>query len=106
MAQRISVGTNLPKEMARYGKWPAILRGKVEDSCDIRTEVRLAMDADFFPTQWFDPNTWVRCVVDALAIDGDYRYAVALDWKTGRNIEPEFGQLGITSSIVMARYPS
>lgn len=104
MAKRVSAGTNLPKTMARYDYWPALMHDHKLAGAKVQTEIRLAMDEEFQPTSWFDANTWVRCVVDVLYLAPWRREAAAVDWKTGKKIEPEFEQLGITSSIIMAHH--
>jgi hypothetical protein len=40
-----------------------------------------------------------------LAVDGDQRYAVAFDWKTGKDIKPEFEQLQLTAQMLFVHHP-
>src|SRR4029077_4175160 len=35
----------------------------------------------------------------------DNRAAIALDWKTGGNVTPEFEQLGLFAQLIFAKYP-
>lgn len=97
MANRIAKGTPLPNTMSRYDKWPSLLHDKV-----VSVELKLAMDEEFRPTSWFDAATWFRAVVDVLGLTPPS--AVAIDWKTGGKIEPEFEQLGLTSQVIFVHH--
>jgi hypothetical protein len=104
MAARIN-GEPLPEGMEKYEALPALLHKRKLDGIDISTELQLAMDADFQPSPWFGPTTWVRAVVDVLCLSPLTRTAVTFDWKTGKKIEPEFEQLGITAAVIFSHYP-
>jgi hypothetical protein len=98
MAKRIEKNAPLPTTLRRYDKWPAKLAKKV-----VSVELKLAMDEQFQPTAWFDNHTWFRGVVDVLGLVPPK--ALAIDWKTGGKIEPEFEQLGLTSQLIFAHHP-
>jgi hypothetical protein len=104
MAKRIGEGEPLPKQFAAYERWPGIIRDLKEAGTDVKVEQRLAMDESFQPTGWFDQRTWFRGVVDVLAIAADKTKAVAIDWKTGGKIQPEFEQLALNAQLIFAHY--
>jgi hypothetical protein len=101
VANHITDGTELPFK-TKSERWVTMLRERVDANCDVKTEQQLAMDADFQPTEWFGADTWFRGVVDVLALDGDERYAVALDWKTGGTIRPDEEQLALNAQLIFA----
>jgi hypothetical protein len=104
MAKRIGRGTPLPAALIWYDGWAGWMRGHKEAGANVSTELRLAMDAQFQPTEWFSPSTWVRGIVDVLYLAPWLRSAAALDWKTGKKIQPEFEQLGITAGLLFAHH--
>jgi hypothetical protein len=104
MAKRIAKGTELPPSLPWYDGWAGWMRNHKDDGAAVQTELRLAMDDQFQPTEWFDPRTWVRGIVDVLYIAPWIKQATALDWKTGKEIKPEFEQLGITASLLFAHH--
>lgn len=105
MAKRISKDVELSPRFARFAKWPDLMRQHRLDGAKVTVELRLSMDEQFQPTQWFDDNTWVRGIVDVLYLAPWLRAAAAIDWKTGGKIQPEFEQLGITSQLLFAHHP-
>jgi PD-(D/E)XK nuclease superfamily len=110
MAKRIDKGTALPPTMSRYERWPALmykhkLEGRLGNSAEVKVELKLAMDEEFRPTEWFDGATWFRAVVDVLYLAYWKAEAAAIDWKTGGKIEPEFEQLALTSQVIFAHHP-
>jgi hypothetical protein len=106
MAKRIADGTPLPTDTTRHDKWPKLMRTLRENGVGVSVELEYAMDANFQPCGWRDwDKAWFRAKVDALAVDGDYRYAVAFDWKTGGKIEPEFEQLALTAQMLFVQHP-
>lgn len=104
MAKRIAKDIPLPPTFVRYAKWPELMRQHRLDGAKVSVELRLAMDQQFQPTEWFDSGTWVRGIVDVLYLAPWLKAAVAIDWKTGGKIQPEFEQLGITSQLLFAHH--
>lgn len=105
MAARIDKGTPLPKTMQHYDQLPGAMHGHKVSGADVRTELKLAMTQSFQPSEWFDNHTWLRAVVDVLYLVPKKARAAAIDWKTGKKIEPEFEQLGLTASLIFAHHP-
>ena len=104
MAARVESGTPLPKTMQHYDALPKLMHEHKEAGADVRVELKLAMTEDFQPSEWFDNHTWLRGVVDVLYVTPAKRTAAAIDWKTGKKIEPEFEQLGLTASLIFAHH--
>lgn len=105
MQMSIDRGVPLPESMARYAKWPATVRGFKELGGDVATECEMAVDAEFRPSSWFDPTTWLRAKIDVRCLNRAKGHALAIDWKTGK-IKPEYEQLGITAGVIFATYPN
>lgn len=63
-------------------------------------ELKLALNRDFEPVEFFAPDVWVRAVVDFLIVKKST--ALMFDWKTGKK-KPDFTQLGL-SAAVLARW--
>src|SRR5262245_6561648 len=105
MAKRIERGTPLPKGMEPHDKWPALMYLLKEQDADIRVELKLAMSKDFQPTEWFDPRTWFRGIVDVLGLAPHLKKAVAIDWKTGGAIKPEMEQLALNAQLLFVHHP-
>lgn len=105
MAKAVDKGTPLPKTMQHYAHLPMAMHQHKTDGADVRVELKMAMTKDFQPSEWFDNHTWLRCVVDVLYLAPKLATAAAIDWKTGKKIEPEFEQLGLTASMIFAHYP-
>jgi hypothetical protein len=92
-------GTPLPDGMEQ---WEHLGR-KIRDSEGIKfTEQKLAITADFQPSDWDSPDTWCRCIVDVGVIQD--KRIIALDWKTGKR-KTDTDQLRMSAGILFAHYP-
>lgn len=68
------------------------------------TELKLALDVDLNPCDWFDKDkVWTRGIVDLLILDGELAWVV--DYKTGSNKYPDKDQLELMSLLIFAHYP-
>lgn len=68
------------------------------------TELKLALDTDLAPCDWFDKErVWVRGIIDLLILDGDTAWVV--DYKTGSNKYPDKDQLELMALLTFAHYP-
>jgi hypothetical protein len=103
MAQYIAKGTPLPITMQRYEKLAKLARDRLLEGKDVQVELKLAIDEQYRPSEWFDRNTWFRAVIDVQYLDPPM--AAAIDWKTGQNIEPEYEQLGLNAGVIFAFHP-
>jgi len=106
MAKRIDKGMGLPPTMFRYNDWPInVMKLKNTIGVDVTVENKMAMDASFRPTSFFDAATWFRTVIDVKILIESAKTAITIDWKTGGNVNPEFEQLGLSAAVMFAHYP-
>lgn len=106
MQQRIERNKPLPSDWWKgHDYWPGRFRQVFEDGADVRVELKLAMDRDFQPCEWFAPQTWCRGIVDVLGLAPHVSMALACDWKTGGKIRPEMEQLAINAQLIFSHHP-
>jgi len=65
-------------------------------------EYQMAINADEDECSWFDSDTWVRGILDVLAVEGSNAFVA--DWKTGK-VKPDPEQLKMFASLVFKAYP-
>lgn len=63
-------------------------------------ELKLALNRDFEPVDYFASDVYMRAIIDLLIVRGTH--AIVADWKTGK-IKDDFTQLAM-SAAVMAQY--
>ena len=68
----------------------------------VLAEMKMALNKDLQPVDWFDRSCWVRAIVD-LAVIGT-SVGVMVDYKTGKPTNDEL-QLKLTSLLLMQYYP-
>jgi hypothetical protein len=68
-------------------------------------ELKLALDVDLQPCDWFSKDTWVRGIVDLLILDTENKTAWVVDYKTGNNKYPDKEQLDLMALLTFAIYP-
>jgi len=108
VSKYIDNGKPLPDSMNAFRDLPDQLRTQKLNGSRVTTELQLAMDAEFQPTEWFGRNTWLRVIVDVLVLppvkrQGE-RAAIAIDWKTGNKVKPENEQLALNAAVVFAHH--
>jgi hypothetical protein len=65
-------------------------------------EMRLALNRDFEPVDFFAPDVWVRAIVDLMIVNGNT--AIIIDWKTGK-VKNDFTQLGLSAAVASRWMP-
>ena len=55
------------------------------------------------PTTWFSKAVWLRCIADAVKLDGNV--ALVVDWKAGKSLNGDPIQLMLTSLMMFAQFP-
>lgn len=99
LENRIDMGKPLPNYLQHLE--PIIV--SLENSKGvIRSEYKLALNAQFQPVEFFAKDCWVRAVGDVVKIHEDR--ALLTDWKFGRFKDGD-GQLRLQSAITFAAYP-
>lgn len=76
----------------------------------VRTELELALNRQWQPCTWLDPETYVRIKMDAVLYSKDGTAAEVIDWKTGKAYtaeeKPEYvDQLFQYSVILLSAIP-
>lgn len=71
---------------------------------DFYVEHKMALDVNFVPCDFFDPEYFVRGVVDLAVVKG--RTANVLDWKTGKSAKyADLKQLELMSLLIFKHFP-
>ena len=99
LEKRVAKSTILPdnlRHLERYAKLLADAEGEK------LTEMQLAIDNMFNPSDWFSKETWCRAILD-LAIVKD-AHALVIDYKTGK-ISDDFTQLRLAGIMLMLHKP-
>lgn len=65
-------------------------------------ELKLALTRDFQPTGFFDPDVYLRVIIDLLIVRGNH--AIVIDWKTGKP-RPDFTQLAMSAAVMAQQMP-
>jgi hypothetical protein len=95
----------LPSEMAAYQPLvDPFLRARREGHT-VLAECSLAINRKFQATEWFAPDAWYRCKVDAMLLTKGQPFALAKDWKTGKRKE-DSPQLAMTALCIFAHHPN
>lgn len=69
---------------------------------ELYTEQRLALNAEFQPTGYFDNDVWVRGQLDVAKVRGSR--CVVFDYKTGRRRD-DFDQLALMAALMLCHEP-
>jgi hypothetical protein len=97
----------LPENMKQFQKWvPWAKEGWDPEGEEIlAAEEQMAITQEIEPCEYFDRRVdpWFRTVLDVMRIDGPC--ARIIDWKTGRNVNPDSDQLKLAATVVFAHYP-
>lgn len=94
-------GTPFPPEYAKFFPQAAAVKGW---SGEFYVERKMALDADLNPCDFFDPNYFVRGVVDVAVVRG--RVGNVLDWKTGKSAKyADLKQLELMSLLLFKHHP-
>lgn len=100
--KRISHNVQLPEKFKVLEPW---IQKFTKDSDDpavgIQTELKLAIDRNMRPCDWFSKSTYMRGVIDFLKIRK--KVALAVDWKSGE-IKEDIVQLGLFAQLVFSHY--
>jgi len=104
LAKYISKGTPIPAMHAPdLQKWGDYAITFLHRGMKLLVEQKLAIAADFTPSEFFGPRAWYRGVADVVAVKGPI--AIVLDWKTGKILD-DSQQLALTAACIFAHYPS
>lgn len=96
---RVKLGVPLPAHLAHLEPTCAALAGA---SGELLSECKWALSFGLSAVGWFDPQVWVRMILDAVVVRG--AHALVLDYKTGKR-DPDPTQLQLFALGVMCHYP-
>jgi hypothetical protein len=99
LEHRITRNLPLPDGMAAYEPIVAkiIAKGGV-----IKAEIKMALNRNLIPTEYFASDVWVRGITDVTVIKGKTLFNG--DWKTGKP-KKNSTQLRLSAAMVMAHKP-
>lgn len=69
-------------------------------------EVRLAVDVNGEPVDFFNESAWVRGIADLLIVSKNGKRALIVDWKTGGKNYPDISQLELMFLLARSKYPA
>ena len=102
IAHALRTDTRLPTKFQICQKWvDKVARTKgellVEDDC------QWAVNRKLMPVAWLAKDVWLRCIADAVKLDGDA--ALVVDWKAGKSANVDPIQLTLTSLMMFLQFP-
>lgn len=98
-ANYLKTGKALPLHMVQYTKYLAEIK---KYPGTFITEQKLAINASYEPTGWFDGDVYCRIISDLTILNGTT--AVMWDWKTGK-IKDDFTQLRLAGAVMFLLVP-
>jgi len=104
-ALKQSPAGQLPAEMAPYQKFVDRL---ADGGGELLVEQSYALTKDLSPCNYYSPVAWYRSKNDAVRISKKDKFAIAVDWKTGRRKDPEETnnlQLMLGAQCVFSTHP-
>lgn len=99
IAKFFRTGERLPLHMQQYQKYIDQIRTLPGQFI---VEQKLAINAEYQATGWFDKDVYCRIISDLTILNGDS--AVTFDWKTGK-MKPGFMQLRLSSAVLFLLVP-
>ena len=97
---RLTDGTPFSVDMHPYEKWAAKAAAAPGKHY---VEQKFALDRAFQPTTWLAKNVWVRIIGDFISIWD--KVGLAIDWKTGGEINEDETQLMLTAQALFSYWP-
>lgn len=97
--KRVVEGKPLPLRFRHLEKMAQTL---AETKGEKHGELRLALNRDFEPREFFDADVFVRAIIDLLVVRK--RRAIILDYKTGK-IKDDFTQLKLSAAVLSRFMP-
>lgn len=100
LEEHVKEGKPLPERMKAFEEYAATLA--LVGESEVYVELKLAVNYDLHPVDFFANDVWMRCVVDYLRIKKPK--ALSLDHKSGKRREGS-RQLKMSAGIVLANFP-
>jgi hypothetical protein len=99
MKKRVIDGVPLPLNLRHYEKIAAKFHAAPGEK---HGEMKLALNREFEPVDYFAPNVWVRSIIDLAVIQGTT--AIVVDWKTGK-VKDDPTQNALTAAVLSRWMP-
>jgi hypothetical protein len=102
LAESLRTGTQLQSKHKIHQHWiDKVLR--TEGELLVEEDCKWAINREMKPVPWFAKDVWLRCIADAVKLDGEV--ALVVDWKAGKSANCDPVQLTLTSLMVMLQFP-
>jgi hypothetical protein len=98
-AKYLTKGTALPLAMRQYRAMLDLIKQQPGEHV---VEQKVAINADYAPTGWFDADVYCRVISDLTILHG--QKAAMFDWKTGRPYD-DFTQLRLAGAVLFLLAP-
>lgn len=99
-AEFFKTGKPLPLYLTQYQRYLDAIK---QAPGEFIVEQKLAINAKYEPTGWFDSDVYCRIISDLTILNGDA--ALTFDWKTGK-MKSGFKQLRLSSAVIMMILPT
>lgn len=99
MHKRVLQGVALPVPLRQHEKIAARFANAKGQKFG---EMKMCLNNNFEPVDWFAKDAWVRAIVDLLIVNGDT--ATIIDWKTGK-IKLDWTQLRLAAAVLARLMP-
>lgn len=93
-AEFLKKGKALPLHLRHYGKMLTAIKAAPGEHI---IEQKVAINADYAPTEWFAKDVYCRVISDLTILNGPK--AVMFDWKTGKP-KADFTQLRLAGAVM------
>lgn len=97
--KRVLKGTPLPLPMRNLEDMASRF---AEADGEKHGEMKLALNRQMQPVDYFAKDVWVRVVIDLLIVSGTT--AVVIDWKTGK-VKEDYTQMGLCAAVLARWMP-
>jgi RecB family exonuclease len=97
--KRVTKGDPLPLAFRQFESTAARFAAAAGDKSG---ELKLALDREFRPTDFFASDVYIRAIIDLLIVRGSH--AIVIDWKTGK-VKPDFTQLALSAAVLSQYAP-
>ncbi len=97
--KRVTRGDPLPLPFRQFEKTAARF---AEAPGEKHGELKLALNREFHPTDFFASDVYIRAILDLLIVRS--KHAIVVDWKTGK-VKPGFTQLAMSAAVLSQYMP-
>lgn len=99
LKKRVIDGVALPLQLRPY---EAVAKRFADAKGEKHGEMKLALNRDFEPRDYFAPDVYVRVIIDLAIVQGDT--AIVVDWKTGK-VKDDPTQMALCAAVLSRWMP-